>query len=47
MGSNFATRWGTINQAFAGGQVGMFTGGSDVYTSAGPEQRRSIPTTTA
>lgn len=25
--------WGTINQAFAAGQVGMYTSGSDVYTS--------------
>ena len=32
MGSTFDYAWGTINQAFAAGQVGMFTGGSDVYT---------------
>lgn len=25
--------WGTINQAFAAGQLGMYTSGSDVYTS--------------
>ena len=25
--------WGTINQAFAAGQIGMYTGGSDVYTA--------------
>jgi len=25
--------WGTINQAFAAGQIGMYTSGSDVYTS--------------
>ncbi|HEY7132316.1 MAG TPA: hypothetical protein VH440_08680, partial [Candidatus Limnocylindrales bacterium] len=24
--------WGTMNQAYASGQVGMFTGGSDLYT---------------
>jgi len=33
MGSNFNHDWGTINQAFAGGQVGMYISGSDVYTS--------------
>ncbi|QNP56257.1 ABC transporter substrate-binding protein [Tessaracoccus defluvii] len=33
MGSNFMFDWGSINQAFAAGQVGMFTSGSDVYTS--------------
>ena len=33
MGSNFLLDWGTINQAFAGGQVGMYMGGSDVYNS--------------
>jgi len=32
MGSTFDYAWGTINQAFAAGQVGMFTGGSDLYT---------------
>ena len=25
--------WGTINQAFAAGQIGMYTAGSDVYTA--------------
>ena len=33
MGANFLFDWGTINQAFAGGQVGMYMGGSDVYNS--------------
>ncbi|MCU1476117.1 MAG: extracellular solute-binding protein [Subtercola sp.] len=33
MGSNFLFDWGTINKAFAAGQIGMFTGGSDLYTS--------------
>lgn len=33
MGDNFLFEWGTINQAFAAGQVGMYIGGSDVYNS--------------
>jgi multiple sugar transport system substrate-binding protein len=33
LGSTFDYKWGTINQAFASGQVGMFTGGSDLYTA--------------
>ena len=33
LGSNFLMDWGTINQAFASGQIAMFTSGSDVYTS--------------
>ncbi len=33
MGSTFDYAWGTINQAFASGQVGIFTGGSDLYTA--------------
>src|SRR6185295_13643621 len=33
MGSTFDYAWGSINQAFASGQVGMFTGGSDLYTA--------------
>ena len=33
MGSNFLFGWGTANQAFAAGQVGMYTQGADVYTS--------------
>ena len=33
MGSNFLFDWGTSNQAFAAGQVGMYTQGSDVYTA--------------
>lgn len=33
MGSNFLLDWGTMNEAFAAGQVAMYTSGSDVYTS--------------
>ncbi|BDZ46290.1 ABC transporter substrate-binding protein [Naasia aerilata] len=33
MGSNFLFDWGGINQAFAAGQIGMYTGGSDLFTS--------------
>lgn len=33
MGSEFLYDWGGINQAFAAGQIGMYMGGSDVYTS--------------
>ena len=33
MGSNFLYDWGTINQAFAAGQIGMYTSGSDIFTS--------------
>jgi ABC-type glycerol-3-phosphate transport system substrate-binding protein len=33
MGANFLLDWTSINQAFAAGQVGMFTSGSDIYTS--------------
>jgi multiple sugar transport system substrate-binding protein len=33
MGDNFLFDWGTINQAFAAGQVGMYLSGSDVYDS--------------
>ncbi len=33
MGANFDLSWGTINQAFAAGQIGMFISGSDVYTN--------------
>ena len=33
MGSNFLLEWGTINQAFAAGQVAMYMSGSDVYNS--------------
>jgi multiple sugar transport system substrate-binding protein len=31
MGSNFLLDWGSINQAFAAGQVGMYTQGADLY----------------
>jgi ABC-type glycerol-3-phosphate transport system substrate-binding protein len=33
MGSTFDYAWGSINQAFSAGQIGMFTGGSDLYTN--------------
>jgi multiple sugar transport system substrate-binding protein len=33
LGSTFDYAWGSINQAFASGQIGMFTGGSDLYTA--------------
>ena len=33
MGSNFGLSWGTSNQAFAAGQIGMYVSGSDVYTN--------------
>jgi multiple sugar transport system substrate-binding protein len=33
MGSTLDYNWGSINQAFASGQIGMFTGGSDLYTA--------------
>jgi ABC-type glycerol-3-phosphate transport system substrate-binding protein len=33
MGSNFLFDWGTINQAFGAGQIGMYTSGSDIYTN--------------
>jgi multiple sugar transport system substrate-binding protein len=33
MGSTFDYNWGSINQAFSAGQVGMFVGGSDLYTA--------------
>jgi multiple sugar transport system substrate-binding protein len=32
-GSNFNLDWSSINQAFAAGQIGMYTSGQDVYTS--------------
>ncbi|MDR2973709.1 MAG: extracellular solute-binding protein [Propionibacteriaceae bacterium] len=33
MGANFTYDWGSINQAFAAGQCGMYTSGQDVYVS--------------
>jgi multiple sugar transport system substrate-binding protein len=33
MGSTFDYAWGSINQAFSAGQIGMYTGGSDLYTN--------------
>jgi multiple sugar transport system substrate-binding protein len=33
MGSTFDYNWSSINQAFAAGQIGMFLGGSDLYTT--------------
>ncbi|HWM17793.1 MAG TPA: extracellular solute-binding protein [Microbacterium sp.] len=32
-GSKFDLDWGTINQEFAAGNIGMYTSGSDVYTA--------------
>jgi multiple sugar transport system substrate-binding protein len=40
MGSNFLLDWGGINQEFAAGKIGMYMGGSDVYTSL--KQQNSI-----
>jgi multiple sugar transport system substrate-binding protein len=33
MGGTFDYNWGTINQDFCADQIGMFTGGSDLYTT--------------
>lgn len=33
MGSNFLYDWGSINQDFAAGKIGMYTSGNDVYTN--------------
>ena len=33
MGATLDYDWGKINQAFAAGQIGIFTGGSDLYTA--------------
>ncbi len=33
MGSNFLFDWTSLNQAFAAGQIGMYTSGNDVYTA--------------
>lgn len=33
MGSNFLLDWGSMNQEFAAGKVGMYISGSDVYTA--------------
>lgn len=33
MGATFDYDWGTINQEFAAGNLGMYTSGSDVYTA--------------
>jgi multiple sugar transport system substrate-binding protein len=33
MGATFDYNWGTINQDFCAGQIGMFLGGSDLYTT--------------
>jgi ABC-type glycerol-3-phosphate transport system substrate-binding protein len=33
MGANFSYDWGSINQDFAAGKIGMYTSGQDVYTS--------------
>ena len=33
MGADFLLDWGTINQGFGAGQIGMYTSGSDIYTN--------------
>ncbi|MBN9607456.1 MAG: extracellular solute-binding protein [Actinomycetales bacterium] len=33
MGDDFLLDWGSINQEFAAGNIGMYTSGSDVYTA--------------
>jgi ABC-type glycerol-3-phosphate transport system substrate-binding protein len=33
MGATFDYNWNSINQAFSAGQIGMFCGGSDLYTA--------------
>lgn len=33
MGDNFLYDWGTVNQDFASGRIGMYISGGDVYTS--------------
>ena len=33
LGSNYLLDWGTINQEFAAGNIGMYSSGSDVYTA--------------
>ena len=33
MGSEFTLDWGSINQSFAAGKIGMYTSGQDVFTS--------------
>ena len=33
MGATFDYAWGTINQDYSAGQIGMFVGGSDLYTA--------------
>lgn len=33
LGSNFLLDWGSINQEFAAGNIGMYTTGSDIYTA--------------
>jgi multiple sugar transport system substrate-binding protein len=33
LGANFLLDWGTINQEFAAGNIGMYSSGSDVYTA--------------
>ena len=45
MGSNFLLEWGTINQAFAAGQVAMYMSGSDVYNSLVTENEIDPPPT--
>ncbi len=33
LGSNVLLDWGSMNQAFAAGKVGMYISGADVYTA--------------
>ncbi|KQZ11149.1 sugar ABC transporter substrate-binding protein [Agromyces sp. Root1464] len=33
LGSNYLLDWGSINQEFAAGNIGMYTTGSDIYTA--------------
>jgi len=33
MGADFLLDWGTVNQGFGAGQIGMYTSGSDIYTN--------------
>ncbi len=43
MGADFLLDWGTINQAFGAGQVGMYTSGSDIYTNLIQAQGMNAP----
>lgn len=43
MGSDFLLDWGTINQGFGAGQIGMYTSGSDIYTNLIQSQGMNPP----